>query len=102
MAKVRLNPEELAVESFDTIPVATVRGTVEGQLLQWTAAMNGYTCQAAATCWQGGSCPAFSCVSQCAARCFDDWSEDCAIETADNTCWPLESCDPTCLASCTC
>jgi len=108
MPKVRLNPAELKVESFDIDPVANSRGTVDAQELQWTGP-NGYTCHPVMTCWQGGSCPAFSCVSQCDRNCFDDWSEaGCDFETAAGTCGytcnvdPYQTCAQSCLQTCTC
>jgi hypothetical protein len=100
MPKVRLIPEELEVESFD-IFAENARGTVGAQEIQWTG-INGYTCRPVMTCWQGGSCPAFSCVSQCDHACFEDWSDDCNFETAANTCWPPQTCPLTCLESCNC
>jgi hypothetical protein len=82
MRKIVLNAEALAVESFETEAVAEAPGTVEGHEIQWTAEMNGYTCQAM-TC-DPPSCPAFSCISQCDRNCFGTW--DCTRMYLDGFC----------------
>ncbi len=73
MRKITLDPDELAVDSFDTVADAEARGTVDGQQYNWTAELNGYTCSPY-TC-NPPSCPAFSCASQCPRGCFEEWSE---------------------------
>ena len=82
MRKIVLDPDELAVESFDTVTGADERGTVDGQELQWTVQMHGYTC-AAMTC-NPPSCPAFSCISQCAHGCIDSYQ--CTEINIDTQC----------------
>ena len=89
MKKIKLDLDELAVESFN-IPAADGQdGTVEGRVTTYTEAPNR-------SCPQGAcySYPAFSCPSQCPARCGgEDWTEDpedCYVDTSLVTCAPCD------------
>ena len=108
MSKVRLNPVELQVESFEIPDSANPQGTVDAQELVVTG-VNGRTCQPMQTCYQGYSCPAFSCPSQCAHGCPNDDTELCPLDTAEGTCgytcdiYPeYATCAFTCLQTCGC
>jgi hypothetical protein len=71
--KLRLCPEDLAVDGFETTPAAEKsRGTVRGEQGTW------YTY---CTC-VGPTCP-FTCLNTCPQTC-DDYS--CA-ESCGGTCW---------------
>jgi hypothetical protein len=65
MRKIVLKSEELAVESFETLAEPGSPGTVEGREIH--TGPGGYTCQEM-TC-NPPSCPAFSCITQCAKGC---------------------------------
>ena len=65
MRKLELSAETLVVESFETLAASDQIGTVEGREI--VIGPNGYTC-GDMTC-SPPSCPAFSCLSQCAKGC---------------------------------
>jgi hypothetical protein len=65
MRKLVLSAEALTVESFETQADPGQPGTVQGREI--VTGPNGYTCQQM-TC-SPPSCPAYSCISQCAKGC---------------------------------
>jgi len=81
MRKLVLSAEALVVESFETAPRPQQVGTVEGREI--VTGPGGYTCQAM-TC-NPPSCPAFSCISQCAKGCIDTAFE-CTDPIIDGSC----------------
>ncbi|HEX9939151.1 MAG TPA: hypothetical protein VGB15_18555 [Longimicrobium sp.] len=87
MKKIKLDLDELGVESFNIGAADGDGGTVEGRVTTYTEAPN-------LSCPRTGcySYPAFSCPSQCPARCDGEyWTEDpndCYVNTS------LETCDP--------
>ncbi|HEU0015965.1 MAG TPA: hypothetical protein VFQ45_19970 [Longimicrobium sp.] len=91
MRKVKLDIDGLAVESFETSPVGNELGTVRARE-QATST----------TCYQGYSCPALSCLTQCAEKCVDWSNEGCGFETSENTCGSAPTCAETCPHTCNC
>lgn len=78
MKKLRLNLEELGVESFDTTREAREKGTVVGE--------QQCTCPTACTC---PGCP--TCANTCAQTC-DDYT--CAVSCGGSCGY---SCPPPCI-----
>ena len=82
MNKLKLNLEELGVESFDTQAGVKEKGTVVGE----------QQCSCAGTCY-----PAPTCANTCAYTCDDATCPACP--TCANTC--AQTCDDyTCAVSC--
>ncbi len=87
MRKLRLQLDDLRIDSFDTTPVEKAKGTVFGE--QCTC-YTQCTCPGCPTC--DGTCPNTcddaSCVATCHASCNG---------TCDASCWPTCM---TCFGSC--
>ena len=110
MKKVKLNLDDLKVESFVTTPDATSgRGTVFGQVTHpWDSC--GGTCVATDPC---GTCsPANTCIpGACTDAGLTCPAPACPPESEQGTCAPAETCytcvgqgtcpDPTCGYTCT-
>jgi hypothetical protein len=84
MNKLKLDLDELSVESFDTAFSADAKGTVLGKQ------DSAYTC---GTCAGYYTCDA-SCDASCNGTCFNT----CAGATCNGTCG--FSCAPSCYATC--
>jgi hypothetical protein len=87
MKKIELNPDELAVTSFQTSAAGDEAGTVFGQ--QETA-FTGCSCP-------GGTCQGYSCDTACTYT----WD----APTCDMTCegsWTCDTCDHTAWDTCPC
>src|ERR1700754_3249504 len=86
MRKLRLNLEELAVESFDTLRPDEKRGTVEARV----------------ETWDEPTCARMTCKETCLAQC--SWVTVCAGgscgQTECCTTWPPGPCGDTCYESC--
>jgi hypothetical protein len=89
MHKMKLNLDELAVESFDTQPLVREKGTVFGEQC---------TCPTQCTC---PGCP--TCDATCDFTC-DDYScggeATCAGHTCDGTCHGDDTCGFSCWDTC--
>lgn len=83
MKKLKLNLDELKVESFDTTKVLTEKGTVNAQAATWGSLQTEglcYTCAPSYCPSCGGTCPgecptennctqSYSCGGSCAPTC---------------------------------
>lgn len=87
MRKLKLDPDELAVQSFDTVHAADGHGgTVEAR--ESTVPVTSVSCDPITACY---SYPALSCMTQCAEGCTPDWTEnpeECYLPTTLETCEP--------------
>jgi hypothetical protein len=103
MKKLKLQLEDLLVDTFDTTPVQRAKGTVFGE--QCTC-YTQCTCPGCPTCAAScnGTCAA-SCNGSCAATCDAscggtcDYSCDCTYETSCDGCGTgggFSECDYTC------
>lgn len=95
MKKLRLQLDDLRIDSFDTTAPQKAKGTVFGE--QCTCYTN-CTCPGCPTCYQScnGSCDA-SCNGSCGATCDGTCGATCE-DTCYNTC--AVSCGATCEFSC--
>lgn len=92
MKKLRLDLDELEVESFDTRGGAREKGTVVGE-----------QCSCGGTCYPQATCPqtcAYTCDDPTCAYTCDDATcpASCNGTCAGHTCW--ETCGGTCYDTC--
>ncbi|HEX8694149.1 MAG TPA: hypothetical protein VF746_17135 [Longimicrobium sp.] len=99
MRKLKLDLDQLVVDSFHTASPAPKSGTVFGE--QCTCYTN-CTCPGCPTCYAScnGTCDA-TCPATCAYTC-DDASCGCPVGTADYTCEYCTQYDATCNGYGTC
>lgn len=83
MRKLKLDPDQLTVQSFDTVDAAVGQGgTVKAE-----ESVTHMSCPET-VCF---SYPAISCLTQCPQTCTPDWTEDpeaCYLPTTLETCEP--------------
>ena len=97
MKKVKLNLDDLKVESFATTPDSLGgRGTVFGQDPTWA------TCEFQETCAPYNTCVGFTCADQtCSPGCEPSGGGTCGPVQTCFTCIGLGTCpDPTCGVTC--
>jgi len=100
MKKLKLNLDEIKVESFQTVQALINKGTVLGND-EWTVTCPPDTEAGCAT--EAATCPN-TCVNTCAATCPNTCIATCVAScngTCDGTCGCTPSWDGTCEAGCT-
>ena len=90
MNKLKLQLEDLVIDSFSTTPVRRAKGTVYGEQC---------TCPTACTCPGCPTCDAScggTCGGTCDASCYGSCGDTCDCGTAYDVSCNGYSCDPTC------